>query len=136
MKKILATLILATIFLSGCNEEQTVKQLRLERTQIVNEFNETKTALQAKIDAQAEQIASLEAKIAEQTGTIEGYNNILFDIIPQNEKLKEELEALKKENQTLKTKQAAQADPEEVKKKLEALEALRQKSVEQKQAEN
>ena len=136
MKKILATMILATFVLSGCNEEQTVKQLRLERTQIVNEFNVTKATLQAKIDAQAEQITALEAKVAEQTGTIEGYNNILFDIIPQNEELKKELEELKKENQALKSKQASQADPEEVKKKLEALEALRQKAVEQRQSEN
>ena len=120
MKKILATMILATFVLSGCNEEQTVKQLRLERTQIVNEFNVTKATLQAKIDAQAEQITALEAKVAEQTGTIEGYNNILFDIIPQNEELKKELEELKKENQALKSKQASQADPEELKKKLES----------------
>lgn len=127
MKKLMATAIVAAaLVVGGCNESQTVTQLKLEKAQIVSEFEETKTQMQATIDEQAQTITTLEAKVQEQKNTIEGYNNILFEIMPENEKLKKEIESLKANTAKKET------DPAVTQQKLEELKALQQKAIDQK----
>ncbi len=126
---IVMTAVALIIAVGGCsNESQTVTQLKLEKAQIVKEFNEIKVQMQAQIDEQTAKIAQLEAKITEQNNTIEGYNNILFDIMPQNEALKKQVAELTGQLNALK---GTQQDPAAVQEGLEKLKALQQKAVEQ-----
>ena len=128
MKKLLAVSVVAlSMVIGGCNESQTVTQLKLEKAQIVKEFGETKAKMQQQIDQQTEKITTLEAKVKEQQNTIDGYNKLLFELIPENEKMKKENEELKK-----KLSQDSQTTPavtgEEAQKKLEQLKALQEKA--------
>ena len=134
MKKIIAMAAVAVILaVGGCNESQTVTQLKLEKAQIVKEFNETKAQMQTQIDEQAVKITALEAKVAEQKNMVDGYNKILFDLIPKNEAFKKQVEELTAQINALKNPTAAaqQADPAKVQEGLEKLKALQQKAIEQ-----
>lgn len=130
----LLTAVAISFLVSGCNESQTVKQLKLEKAQIVSEFNQTKANMQEQIDSQTAKIAELEAKIAEMTNTVEGYNNILFDVIPKNEELKKQIADLTKQYEQL--QKSLNSSGENAKKAQEAIEKLKnlqQKAIEQRQ---
>jgi uncharacterized coiled-coil protein SlyX len=116
----------AALVLGGCNESQTVKQLKLEKAQIVQEFNDTKAQMQTTIDEQAEKINALEAKISNQENVINGYQKFVFEIIPENEKLKKENEQLKQNLQN--TASESKITGEEAQEKLEQLKALQEKA--------
>jgi regulator of replication initiation timing len=128
MKKILVVSLIAGVLLvGGCNESRSETQLKLEKAQIVKEFKETQASLQSKIDEQAQEIDALEARIKQQESTIEGYNTILFELVPENEKLKKENEELKKRL----TAPAQKTSGKQAQEKVDQLRALQEKAKEQ-----
>jgi uncharacterized coiled-coil protein SlyX len=133
MNKMIVIMAMAVIFAAGgCNESQTVKQLKLEKAQIVKEFNETKAQMQSQIDANMAKIASLEAEVDKQKKTVEGYNKILFDLVNKNKNFEKQVDELTKENQLLKGSAGdAKLDPAAVQEKLDKLKSLQQKAIEQ-----
>ncbi len=135
MKNVIVMTAVAVILaVGGCgngsgNDSQMVTQLKLEKAQIVKEFNETKAQMQTQIDEQGVKIAALEAKVAEQKNTIDGYNKIMFDVIPKNQALKKQVDELTSQINALKN--AASTDPAKVQEGLDKLKSLQQKAVEQ-----
>ncbi len=135
MKNVIVMTAVAMILaVGGCgkgngNDSQMVTQLKLEKAQIVKEFNETKAQMQAQIDEQGLKIAALEAEAVEQKNIIDGYNNILFDIVPKNEILQKQVDELTVQINALKN--AASTDPAKVQEGLDKLKALQQKAIEQ-----
>jgi regulator of replication initiation timing len=128
MKKILVVSLIAGVLLvGGCNESRSETQLKLEKAQIVKEFKETQASLQSKIDEQAQEIDALETRIKQQESTIEGYNTILFELVPENEKLKKENEELKKRL----TAPAQKTSGKQAQEKVDQLRALQEKAKEQ-----
>lgn len=149
--KIISALLAATLLTTmvGCSESnQTVgsesrhvRQLKLEKTQLVQEFQKTQADLNNTIAKLKSEIAEKDTVIQQNANKDDGMAAVVSEIMQQMKNLEDKVDALKIENDALKSKvtepkEPAIATPSEKPKKkdvssqLEMLKKLQKKSAE------
>ena len=140
-KTMFIAVITALVILSGCANEKNsatdesakIRQLQVDRAQIVQELDTTRNDLNATIKEKDDEIAQLNSTIQELETKLTGFENVVGELITNFQKINNDSMAAREENirlrdqiATLKAEQAPTADRDvSAKNRLDELNSLK-----------